>query len=139
MTGSVVVIRPGAEPAIEPAPADSGALCRLIGCQMLEMLPLMSSGDISIDVWFDEEGRLTDKPLNRYVPIRGRGAFDVLGTMVIAAAFEAETVGMDMETAERWRAIASRWPVPDNGTSADELVEQLIAAMAAQTAAEEGA
>ena len=105
-----VVVRPGEEPTIEPFPFPTDEvgdeLRSRIGCEMLEMLPLPGG----FDAWFDEEGRLTGKEPNRLIPIPGRGVFDVLGAIVIAASLDGDTVGMDEVDAERWRRIVAGWP-----------------------------
>jgi hypothetical protein len=109
MTTYAVVIRPGQEPKLEPFPCTDEVgdeLRKLIGCEMLEMLPIAGN----IDAWFDEEGRIYRKEPNRLIPIPGRGQFDVLGTIVLAWSREGDTLGMDESGAVAWAHIASAWP-----------------------------
>jgi hypothetical protein len=65
-----------------------------------------------IDIWFNEEGRLTGLPLNRLITAASGAQFDILGDAFIAASTgEGETIGLTSEQAEHWLQVVQGWPV----------------------------
>jgi hypothetical protein len=102
----VIYIEPGQEPEVREIESDYKAMQALVG-GMLEVLFLDGH---SVSLYFNEEGRLTGLPLNRWVPVPHVGTFDILGPMFVSAIDdEGSDVGLTDEQIETWMAAARSW------------------------------
>ena len=82
------------------------ALQQLVGGNV-EWLPIVYEG--VLEMYFHSTGRYAEKP-NVYVPLEGRGIFDIFGPIVFTSAdAEGHTLGFSEERATELLGIINSW------------------------------
>jgi hypothetical protein len=101
----VIVCKVGHDPIVETVDTDLKTMQSLVG-GYIECLQLDGSENRGIDLWCNEEGRISALPPNRKV-------FDqfIHGDFFIAAHDdEGETVGLTEREIVRWMHFVKTWP-----------------------------
>jgi hypothetical protein len=106
----IIAIEVGKDPEIRMVERiDLSFMQRFVG-GYIEHLSIAWTEREAIDLWFNENGRLSGMPLNRMVIDEEGAVWDILGPMFITSSDEeGETVGLSEEAANTWLERARSW------------------------------
>jgi hypothetical protein len=109
MMERIIVVEPGKQPDVrEVEELDLDTMQGIVG-GLIQRVPLTES----VDLWFNEEGRLRHLPFNRDVTDHRGVTWDILGTMFITGLTERigdRTVGLSPTELLAW---AHRLSLPE--------------------------
>jgi len=106
MKTKVIVARVGQNPVVEEMEDSLDAMQDIVG-GYIERVRL---GD-TVDMWFNEEGRLKGLPMNRLVPDDYGNQWDICGNLFLASHNdEGDTTSLSNDDLKKWMSVVEQSP-----------------------------